>query len=180
MKKRNVLILFVALVLSLSVVMILNTFAFRTEESANSFDWDLPTAVSAGIESDHLASLTDDEIRVLHQPYIDIADAISLEFGVNITIGTIDCYEITRDDILYAISNISLAEHDSRLRELGESVRNSMYVSRVLEIAIAYGGYGVRELIDSFNYGTLDPVEAYYRIQQDGIISFIEEIGYIP
>ena len=119
--------------------------------------------------------MTYDEIRLLHQPYVDIADAISLEFGVNITIGTIDCYDVTREDILYAISNISLADHESRLRELGEQVSLMTYSSKVVEAVLEFG-YDLRILLDALVYGVFDPADVYYRIQQDGVSFFFEEI----
>ncbi|MCL2406121.1 MAG: hypothetical protein FWC92_11340 [Defluviitaleaceae bacterium] len=140
-------------------------------------DWNLPVAISERIEPCQLASLTDDELRLLHQPYVDIANSISLELGVNIEIGTIDCYFITRDDILYAITNITLAEHDFRLRELAVQVRNIEYSSRILGAALDSGyDYVLVALVGALNYGAIDPVDAYNRIQQNGTRAFYEEI----
>jgi len=48
--------------------------------------WNLPVAISAGIEPYQLATLTNDELRLLHQPYVDIANSISSEFGVDFAI----------------------------------------------------------------------------------------------
>jgi len=151
---------------------------YVTEDFSNYFDWNLPVAISAGVDPEQLVSLTDDEIRALHQPYVDIANLISTELGVDISIGTIDCYFMSRDDILYTISNITLAEIDFRLRELGEGIRRAEYANRVFDIVQEFG-YGLQALIDAFDCEDFDPIEAYYRIQQGGINSFIESIEYI-
>ncbi|MCL2406120.1 MAG: hypothetical protein FWC92_11335 [Defluviitaleaceae bacterium] len=157
----------------------INTIEYYEDAFYTSFDWDIPITVSAGIETDQLASLTDDEIRLLHQPYVDIANSISLELGVNIEIGTIDCYFITRDDILYVIANISLAEHEVRLRELGEQLRRMTYANKVFEVILKSDyAHILVALIDVFDHGVIDPIEAYYHIQHNGIASFFEDILY--
>ena len=180
--QKKLFLLFGLLILSLYAIAScarVNTIEYPANDFPLDFDWNLPTAVSAGIELYQLASLTDEEIRLLHQPHIDIANSISLEFGVNIEIGTADCYFMSRDDILYAIANISLAETDLRLRELAEQLRRVTYVGKVFEL-IQQSGYNyiLVALIDAFDREVLDPVEVYYRLQQDSVISFFEEIQY--
>ena len=88
--------------------LLMNTFVITfARDMPINFDWGLPTAISAGLDSYQLELLSDDEIRLLHQPYIDITHAISFELDVIITPGTLDCYFVTREDILYLISNLS-------------------------------------------------------------------------
>jgi len=137
-------------------------------------------AISAGIELDQLGYLTDDEIRLLHQPYVDIVNSISNEYGVNMEIGTFDCYFTTRDDILYTITNVSLAEIDLRHRELAEQLRGAQYSSKLIE-AILDSEYGhvLGALLRALEYRIIDPVDAYHHIQQDGVTSFIEGIEHI-
>ncbi|MCL2571954.1 MAG: hypothetical protein FWE11_06085 [Defluviitaleaceae bacterium] len=180
MQKKRFFVLLCLLVMSLIVIISCvgeRTTEYITRDLPSTFDWNLPVATSAGIEPDQLAYLTDDEIRLLHQPYVDIANSISAEFGVNVEIGTIDCYFMTRDDIIYTITNVSLAEMDLGLRELGDQLRRMTYVSKVFEtIQESDYDYMLAVLIDAFDHGALDPVEVYYRIQQDGITSFFKEI----
>jgi len=142
------------------------------------FDWNLPTAVSAGVEPERLAYFTNDELMLLHQPYVDIADAIAAEFGVGLSIGTINCYFMTRYMIIDAITNISLAEHDSRLRELGYELRLGVYANKIMKIMVE-SGYLIMDLINAMEDGLINPIEAYYRIQQVGVVSFYEEVYYI-
>ncbi|MCL2571953.1 MAG: hypothetical protein FWE11_06080 [Defluviitaleaceae bacterium] len=171
MKKKH-LLLFVAL-----LVFIVSVPVVFAHEAPGNLDWNLSVAVSAGIEPDQLMYLTDDEVRLLHQPYVDIANSISAEFGVNIEIGTIDCYFMTRDDIIYTITNVSLAEIDLGLRELAEQVRNIEYSSRVLEAALdARCDYALAVFVSALNGGVIDPVYAYYSIQQNGISFLYGEI----
>ena len=75
----------------------------QQQSLADKFDWNLPTAISAGFDFYQLELLSDDEIRHLHQPYIDIVEVINAELNVNITIGTLDCYDGTREDLIYAV-----------------------------------------------------------------------------
>jgi hypothetical protein len=142
-------------------------------------DWNLPVAASVGIEPDQLASLSDDELRLLHQPYIYIINSIILEYGVNIIIGTLDCDFVTRDDVIYTITNISLAEIELSFRELAIEVRNVEYSSRIIEAILDSGYSDTLALYDvALDYVAFDPVEAYYRIQQSGVSFFYDKIEH--
>jgi len=178
MQRKKHFVLIGLLILSLCVITSCvrkNTGDYLAEDSYGDFDWNLPVAVSVGIEPYQLAQLSNEELRLLHQPYVDIANAISTELGVDISIGTIDCYFMTRDDILYAITNISLAEHEAKLRGLGMGIRRAEYWTRVFMI-VSDSGYDLQALLSAFECEYSDPVEAYYVIQHNGVAAFMENI----
>ena len=143
------------------------------------FDWNLPTAVSVGLKHYQLELLSDDEIRFLHQPYIDIVDAISLEFDVCITSGTLECYFLTREDILYVIFNVSLAEQEYHFRKLAEQMRDAIYTAMLAE-SLVDAGYAevLLELMIAFDNNVINPTYAYYLFQQAADVnSLIDKIN---
>ena len=180
MHKKKVLSIAVALFIMVTLSAITIIALNSEDEYSGAFDWyfdsSLPTAVSTGIEPYQLVSLSNDELRVLHQPYIDITNAISTEFGVRITTGSIDCYFVTREEIIYVISNLSLDKHETAIRDIAQEIRNLQYSAKLYEV-LRENGYGhlVSRLLE--NGYVEDTFEAYYRIQRDGATLFIEEIG---
>ena len=172
------LLLFLFAITSCASVGNVGTDEYIAEGLWGELDWDLPVAVSVGIEPYQLKYLTDDEIRALHQPHVDIANAIAAEFNVGISIGTFDCYFMPREYILYAIANTPLAETDASLRELAEQLRRMEYSSKIIEL-VYEAGYFTMALFDAFDNGYLHPVDTYYRIHEIGITAFFEENQYI-
>ena len=148
------------------------------QETPIYFDLNLPTAVSAGLNSYQLELLSDEEIRYLHQPYIDVTYAINLELDVIITPGTLDCYFVTREDILYVISQLSLAEHEYKVRTLGEQIRRAAYTAKIAEKLFDAGHAETWfNLLNAFDNQIIDPMDVYYLFQQtDGVYSFVQKI----
>jgi len=67
MQKKKFLLLLGLLMLSVGFIVLgarLSTSANPTEDIVDSLDWNLPVAVSLGIEPDQLALLSDDELRM--------------------------------------------------------------------------------------------------------------------
>jgi len=171
MKKiRNVL----TIVLLISLV--LSTISVYAQDMWGEHECNLSNIVTTEVDSNCFDSLTYDELRILHQPYVDIVNAINEYFGIYLSLGTIDCYFMTREDIIYTITNISLFEHESRILELAEQLQRFTYRSRVLSAMLESDDYDILMFYYAINYGLIDPVYTYYLIQQNQIAYFYDEI----